>query len=96
MLWIISQLMTKQGISKPCQQNDAMELLVHEHCQKQTQTGSILSTNHLRFADMLQIVETTCIKPVDKSLYNQLASSLLTTSSRLVIIKQGKDDANAS
>ena len=39
---------------------------------------------NLIFADLLQIVETTCIKPACSS---QLAASLLTTCSRLVIIK---------
>ena len=38
-------------------------------------------------ADLLQVVETTCIKLVINSLDNQLVSSLLTTCSRLVIIK---------
>ena len=42
---------------------------------------------NLMFTDLLKVVETTCISLVDKILDNQLASSLLTTCSRLVIIK---------
>ena len=37
--------------------------------------------------DLLEVAETVCIKLVDKSLDNQLGSSLLTTCCRLVIIK---------
>ncbi len=40
--------------------------------------------NILIFADLLQVDETTCIKPACSS---QLAASLLTTCNRLVIIK---------
>ena len=42
---------------------------------------------NLTFADLMQVLETTYIKLVDKYPSYQLASSLLTTCSRLVIIK---------
>ena len=47
-------------------------------CENQT-LCSLIST------DLLQVIETTCIKLVDKSLDDQLASTLLTTCSRLVV-----------
>ena len=45
-------------------------------CENQT-------CGNLIFADLLQVLETTCIKIVNKSLNYQLASSLLTTCHRL-------------
>ena len=53
-----------------------------------------LSTNcenqtccNLIFADLLQVVETTCIKLVDKKSWQSTCSKPVTTCSRLVIIK---------
>ena len=54
--------------------------MLRQVCENQTCCNLI-------FADLLQVVETICIKLVDKNLDNQLASSLLTTCSGLVIIK---------
>ena len=50
---------------------------LHQVCEHQTCCNLI-------FADLLQVDEATCIKPARSS---QLATSLLTTCDRLVIIK---------
>ena len=53
-----------------------------------TQPEAAQTSCNLVFEHFLQLAETTCIKlVVDKKIDNQLASSLLTTCSRFVIIK---------
>ena len=65
-------------LSKSCS-NSVDFIKLQQVCQNQTYCNLIS-------AALLQVVETTCIKLVDKSLDNELAASLLTTCSRLVII----------